>query len=69
MPDVLLWQEQNLETIILLYNTVVSVKQIVQGEFSLDAFRMLIPVNTLGRYHGYNDILGVTCITTCEQAH
>ena len=47
-------------------NSLSSAKQIVQGKFSLDAFRMLISVNTLGRYHGYNDILvGVCCLDEC----
>jgi len=34
-----------------------STKQVVQGEFALNAFRVLIPVNALSSYHGNNDIL------------
>ena len=41
-------------------------KQIVQDEFTLDAFGMFIPFNALGRYHGHNDILvGVCCLDEC----
>jgi len=47
-------------------NTMLSTKQIVQGEFTLDAIRMLIPCNALGCYHGNNDILVcVCCLNEC----
>ncbi len=47
-------------------NALLSAKQIVQDKFSLYAFRMLVPVNALGRYHSHNDILvSVCCLGEC----
>ena len=54
------------ESFLLTGIRVTSTKQIVQDEFSLDAFRVLIPVNALGRYHSDNYILiGFCCLDEC----